>query len=108
MRYVPTISSTTASTTTRQVRALSAAPAVKPVFPRAQSDHPSGGRTAPQHESVAPAAEQERRTVVFEDRRKARRRVNHLPVLVELRSGVERRRHNLREGDITEHIDETV
>jgi hypothetical protein len=27
-------------------------------------------------------------------------------VLEELRSGVERRRHNLREGDLVEHIDE--
>jgi hypothetical protein len=40
-----------------------------------------------------------------EDRRKTCRRVQHLPVLVELRSGVERRRHNLFEGVADEHVD---
>lgn len=33
------------------------------------------------------------------------RRFGHLSMLVELRTGMERRRHNQRAGDITEHID---
>jgi hypothetical protein len=44
----------------------------------------------------------------FEDRRKACRRLSQQPVLVELRSGVERRRHNLRADDLVDHIDETA
>ncbi|HCI14559.1 MAG: hypothetical protein A2063_06315 [Gallionellales bacterium GWA2_60_142] len=39
------------------------------------------------------------------ERRTYCRRVQHLPVLVELRSGMERRHHNQRAGDPVEHID---
>ncbi len=42
------------------------------------------------------------------ERRSYCRRIEHLPILIELRSGVERRRHNQREGDIVEHIDVEV
>lgn len=38
------------------------------------------------------------------DRRKFSQRFLHQPVLVELRSGINRRCRNLREGDIVEHI----
>lgn len=38
------------------------------------------------------------------DRRKVCQRILHQPVLVELRSGINRRRRNSREGDIVEHI----
>jgi hypothetical protein len=34
--------------------------------------------------------------------------VSHQPVLVDLRSGPDRRRHNLRADDLVDHIDETV
>jgi hypothetical protein len=108
MRYVPSVSSTTASPTTRQVKGLSPAQAVKPVFPREQPDLPHVEPHAAHQEPVRPVAQQQHRTVAFEDRRKACRRVSHLPVLIELRSGIDRRRHNLREGDTTEHIDETA
>lgn len=43
-----------------------------------------------------------------EERRKVARRLSHQPVLVELRSGVERRHFNRREDDLIEHIDEEV
>lgn len=33
------------------------------------------------------------------------RRLQHLPVLVELRSGLDRRHHSQREGDPIEHVD---
>ena len=108
MRYVPSIQSTTASPTTRQVKGLSAAQAVKPVFPREQLVLPYAEPHSVHQELVHPVRQQEHRAVPFEDRRKACRRVSHLPVLVELRSGIDRRRRNLREGDITEHIDETA
>ena len=45
---------------------------------------------------------------VYGERRIYCRRIEHLPILIELRSGIERRRHNQREGDVTEHIDVEV
>lgn len=41
-----------------------------------------------------------------EERRVCCRRINHLPVMEELRSAIERRRHKQRGSDSTEHIDE--
>lgn len=43
-----------------------------------------------------------------EDRRICCRRIAHLPVLEEFRSGADRRRRNQREGDMTEHVDMKV
>ena len=108
MRYVPSIQSTTASPTNRQVNRPSAAQAVKPIFPREQPVLPHVEPHAAHQEPAHPVEPQQHRRLAFEDRRKACRRVSHLPVLVELRSGIDRRRHNLREGDITEHIDESA
>lgn len=108
MRYVPSIPPATTSPSTRQVKALSAAQAVKPVFPREQPVLPYVEQHTAHQEPVHPVEQQHHRTVPFEDRRKACRRVAHQAVLVELRSGIDRRRHNLREGDIVEHIDETA
>ncbi len=42
------------------------------------------------------------------ERRTYCRRVEHLPVLVELRSGLDRRHHTRRRGDVTDHVDEAV
>ncbi|MDO8310865.1 MAG: hypothetical protein Q7T25_02885 [Sideroxyarcus sp.] len=42
------------------------------------------------------------------DRRKVCQRFIRQPVLVELRSGINRRSRNLREGDIVEHISVNV
>ncbi|HXU94546.1 MAG TPA: hypothetical protein VFP33_12900 [Gallionella sp.] len=53
-------------------------------------------------------ASRERHDMTMEERRKAARRVRQQPVLVELRSPIDRRRRNRREGDIVEHIDEKV
>ncbi len=39
------------------------------------------------------------------ERRTYCRRIEHLPILIELRSGIDRRRHNQRKADIVEHID---
>ncbi|HEX5364317.1 MAG TPA: hypothetical protein VFW59_08595 [Gallionella sp.] len=39
------------------------------------------------------------------ERRKYCRRVQHRPVLVEFRSGLDRRHRSQREGDPTEHVD---
>jgi hypothetical protein len=105
MRYVPSIASTRPSPVARQVRGLTATQAVKPVYPREQPAPPAG-HLEPHQEAVSSAQPRQQRAVTFEDRRKTCRRVSHHPVLVELRSGFDRRRRNLREGDIVEHIDE--
>lgn len=107
MRYVPGISPTMTSPNTRQVTGLSATHAVKPVHPHEQIV-PVIEHHAVHREAAQPAEQQLRRDVNAEERRKVCRRVNHQPVLVEFRSGVDRRRHNLRAGDVVEHIDEKV
>ncbi|MBI5007178.1 MAG: hypothetical protein HZB95_08615 [Nitrosomonadales bacterium] len=83
---------------------MSATHAVKPVYPREQPVQPVEPRQ-PHQEALHPVEPQLHHELPAEDRRKACRRMQHLPVLVELRSGVERRRHNLFEGGVDEHID---
>ncbi len=64
-----------------------------------------------QREGEADSVEQPERRYephVHGERRTYCRRIEHLPVLIELRSGIERRRHNQREGDTVEHIDVEV
>lgn len=51
-------------------------------------------------------SETERRTVSPEDRRKVSLRVSQQTMLVEFRSGRNRRRHSQRGSDIVVHIDE--
>ena len=108
MRYVTSIPPAATSPNTRQVMGLSAALAVKPVHPREQPVPYVEHSTA--HQDIAHSAEQSHRevpveNVPVEDRRKACRRLVHQHVLIELRSGIDRRHHNLIEGDVAEHID---
>lgn len=102
MRFVPSIQITTAGSEARQVKGLSAAYAVKPVYPR---PHSTVYVEPAEHHEAHATDSQNQRSPLLEDRRKACRRVSHLPVLVELRSGIDRRHHTLREGDVAEHID---
>ena len=104
MRFVPSVTTVSTSTNPREVKGLSAAYAVKPVHPR----EPVAPTVTVNHEAAPPVERQHHREAPPEDRRKACRRVSHQPVLVELRSGVERRRHNLRADDIVDHVDEIV
>lgn len=102
MRYVNSVTSPSTSLNTRQVSRPAAASSIKPVAAR---EPPASGVEHHQHLTpvvyqLKPAAQ-----LPLEDRRKACRRVKHLPVLVELRSGIDRRHHNLLEGDVAEHID---
>lgn len=102
MRYVTSIPPAATSPNTRHVMGLSAAQAVKPVQPRERPD------SYVEHQENAYRVErppQPQPNVPVEDRRKACRRVRHQQVLIELRSGIDRRHHNLREGDVAEHID---
>lgn len=52
--------------------------------------------------------ERRHREPLQEERRTYCRRFEHLPVLEELRSGIDRRKHKQREGDAAEHVDETA
>jgi hypothetical protein len=89
------------------VGALSAVQAVKPVYAPLQTVPYVALNT--QHQASVPVVEQQQhRDIPLADRRKYCRRVNHLAVLVELRSGIDRRHRNLRAGDVAEHIDEVV
>jgi hypothetical protein len=107
MRFVPSIPPVTTSPNTRQVRGLTPVQAVKPVNSGEQVAT-SLEQQARKQEPALPARQQYRRVEPFEDRRKACRRVNYQGVLSELRSGPDRRRHNLRLSDLLEHIDEIV
>lgn len=89
---------------TPEVKALTGIKPARPV--KARTRPPPTVQPHARHEYDA-AAEEERRhdPHVDGERRTYCRRTEHLPVLLELRSGVERRRHNQRAGDIAEHID---
>jgi hypothetical protein len=104
MRFVPSLPPVTKAPDNRPVRGTSAAHAVKPVYPREQPVQYVAPNTAHQ-EALRPVEPQLHRELPAEDRRKTCRRTQHLPVLVELRSGVERRRHNLFESGADEHVD---
>lgn len=105
MRFVPSVSPVMTSPDTRQVRGLSPVHAVKPVHPLEQPV-PYVENNAAHQQAVSPVGRQNQRSELQEERRKTCRRIKHQSVLIELRSGVDRRRHNLREGDVAEHIDE--
>ena len=104
MRYVSSIPPVTASPRTRQVEALTAVHAVRPVHAPLQVVPYVELNTVQQ--KTSPVVEQHHRDMPVADRRKYCRRVKHQAVLVELRSGIDRRHHNLRDGDVVEHIDE--
>jgi hypothetical protein len=102
MRYVTDIPPATSHSFTRQVTGLSAVYAVKPIHARDQPIENIDHQAALQTELHQ--VEQQRGPSEV-DRRKACRRLQHQQVLIELRSGVDRRHHNVREGDVVEHID---
>lgn len=103
MRYVTDISSGSPNAEPRQVKKLSATYAVKRVYPREQ---PVLLNEATPHTAAQAAHQKEQ--FGQEERRQTCRRVRHDPVLEELRSGIDRRHHNIREGDIAEHVDVEV
>ena len=103
MRYVSSFPPPVKSPNTRQVGGLTAVRAVKPV----QLQEPNFELQTAQKEAVRLEEERQRRSEgQFVDRRMVCRRVTQRPVLVELRSGMERRRRSQREGDPVDHIDE--
>ncbi|MGA8863924.1 MAG: hypothetical protein WBM09_02435 [Gallionella sp.] len=110
MKIVPSLPPVvTAEKVELGVDALSPVKPVKPVQPGTppyQAEQPRA------HPNASPdnAAHEERRHDVemHGERRIYCRRIEQRPMLVELRSGFDRRRHNQREDDIKEHVDEQV
>ena len=107
MRIVPSLPPVTKSPNTRQPQELTRIHAVKPVQLQEQTVPNVEQHSA--HQEAARLVEQQRHHEgPFEDRRKVCRRVAQQAVLVDLRSGLDRRRHNQREDDLVDHIDETA
>lgn len=108
MKYVPSISPpTTAPRDSFGVKALTRIKSVKPVQERTlpplitlRHKHPEA------LPDTSPHDERRHAEPLQEERRTYCRRINHQPVMEELRSAIERRRHKLRGSDSTEHIDE--
>jgi hypothetical protein len=107
MRIVPSLPPVTKSPNTRQVGGLTAIHSVKAVQLPEQSV-PNVEHQSAQQEAARLVEHQRHHEGPSEDRRKVCRRVGKQTVLVDLRSGLDRRRHNQREDDFVDHIDETA
>jgi hypothetical protein len=108
MKYVPSLPPVSGVENRREVSALFAVKPVKRVQPRTLPPLVIQPHATHQEAAAEPVRKDERREPVQESRRKYCRRVSHQPMLEELRSGLERRRHQQRGSDGTEHIDEQV
>ena len=78
---------------------------------RAQLSHNPAEIAKPPEPRVPPPNEQKRdarKSAPGEDRRKVCQRFLRQSVLFDSRSGIDRRQHNQREGDIVEHISENA
>jgi hypothetical protein len=105
MRYVSEIKPVATGSKPSLVPGLSSVHAVKPIHTREQTVFQVSALRGRDKEVVE--AEQERVTrLPLEDRRKACRRIHIQKVLIELRSGVDRRHHDLLGDHATEHVDE--
>jgi len=104
MRYVSSIQPAAGYIDQRGVKRLDRTRAVSPVS-AGEGGVAVSVRQHPHEPRVAELIRQVHRELM-EERRKACRRVSHQPALIDLRSGADRRHHNLREGDVVEHIDE--
>ena len=107
MRFVSSLPPVTTGPNTRQVGGLKRINAVKPIQTDEKAVPTVENKTARQEPETL-VGQLYQRAEPFQDRRKACRRVTRQAVLVELRSGMDRRRRNLRESDLVDHIDETV
>lgn len=107
MKYVPSLPPPiTGVETGPEVKALAGIKRAKPV--QARTLPPLVVQPHVEHEAspeVARKEEKRRNPHPHGERRIYCRRIEHLPVLVELRSVLERRRRNQRASDITEHVD---
>jgi len=110
MKIVPSLPPATAVTKHEfEVEALAAVKAAKPVQPRTLPPLVVQPRARPKASPDIPERQQRRHDAgIHGERRTYCRRIEHLPALLELRSGFERRRHNQRGDDMTGHVDEII
>lgn len=110
MKYVPSLPPPVVGVETGlEVKALTGIKRAKPV--QARTLPPLVVQPHSQREGEPDTADQQERRYephIHGERRTYCRRIEHLPILIELRSGIDRRRHNQREGDTVEHIDVEV
>ncbi|MEQ1532672.1 MAG: hypothetical protein ABL906_03795 [Sideroxydans sp.] len=106
MRYVSDVKPVVTGANSSLVPSLSSVHAVKPIHSREQAVFLV---TAQHHNHPKESVETDKQPVTrlpVEDRRKACRRIHNQKVLIELRSGVDRRHHDLLGGHAVEHVDE--
>ncbi|MBA4382409.1 MAG: hypothetical protein C0406_07575 [Sideroxydans sp.] len=105
MRYVSEIKPITTGPNSSLVPGLSSVHAVKPIHSREQTVFQVTALHS-KHREVVEADQEGATRLPLEDRRKACRRIHNQKVLIELRSGVDRRHHDLLGNHATEHVDE--
>ena len=92
-----------------EAKALARVKPVKPIQARTLPPLVVQRHARPENPSGLSGQQEKRRdTHVHGERRTYCRRIEHLPILFELRSVPDRRRQRQREGDVTGHVDEEV
>ena len=111
MKFVPSLPPpVTSAELGLEVKALAGVQRAKPVQARTLPPlviQPHARHVAPPEVAEKAAGKEEKRhdPHVHGERRLYCRRIEHLPILVELRSEIDRRRRNQRASDMAEHID---
>jgi hypothetical protein len=105
MRYVSEIKPVATGAKSSLVPSLSSVHAVKAIHSREQTVFQVAALHG-KHKEVVEADQEHVTRLPLEDRRKACRRIHNQKVLIELRSGVDRRHHDLLGDHATEHVDE--
>lgn len=89
-----------------EIAGIAAVKPAKPVEERTLPPLVSHGHEQALYTSSEISPQEKRQFIVEEERRLVCRRIQHLPVLEELRSSVDRRRHSLGSAEFQLHIDE--
>lgn len=109
MRYISNIPFPVSPATNNTLRQVAGIRAAKRVVARhkgaVEVQQQLVYKISPEASANAKKRRAERGAVSAEERRKNARRQHDQPVLLELRSDIDQRRHHLRDGDTIEHID---
>jgi hypothetical protein len=108
MRYVSDVKPVVTGANSSLVPSLSSVHAVKPIHSREQAVFLVTARHHNQPKASIEADAKSLTKLPLQERRTACRRIHNQKVLIELRSGVDRRHHDLLGGHVAEHIDEKV
>lgn len=91
-----------------KVTGVAAVKPAKPVVERTLPPLLSYAHAVPPHAPPEIKQHEKRQVTQLQDRRLVCRRIHHQPILEELRSAIDRRRHKKRSTDYQLHIDEEV